>query len=137
MTWKRYMVIAALAATALLSLVGCGDSNVSAVSTSATTAPGSPDYAANQQGERRSPPAMDYAAAADKLGVTEQQLKDVLVTDGQTPPTFSTAAATLGVSEEALRDALGFQGGNKPPGGNPPTNMPQRDTNNPNPESGN
>ena len=65
---------------------------------------------------RRGP---DFAAAATKLGVTEQQLKDALgvpdeITPGQRPPRpdFAAAATKLGVTEQQLKDALG-----KPPGG--------------------
>jgi hypothetical protein len=46
----------------------------------------------------------DLAAAAAKLGVTEQQLREAL---GPPPPNFAAAAAKLGVSEQALRQALG------------------------------
>lgn len=46
----------------------------------------------------------DLAAAAAKLGVTEQRLREAL---GPPPPNFATAAAKLGVSEQALRQALG------------------------------
>ena len=138
MTWKFYLGAAVLAAAAVVSLVGCADSVASAVTTTAATSPGFPADSANQQGERPSPPAVDYAAAAVKLGVTEQQLKDALATDGQSRPDFSTAAVTLGVTEEALRDALGFQGGNQPPGGTPPPGMGQGGPpNDANPGSGN
>lgn len=47
---------------------------------------------------------LDFAAAAEKLGITEQALMAAL---GGPPPDFSAAASTLGVSIEALQEALG------------------------------
>lgn len=46
----------------------------------------------------------DLAAAALKLGVTEQQLREAL---GPPPPNLAAAAARLGISEQTLRQALG------------------------------
>lgn len=46
----------------------------------------------------------DLAAAAAKLGITEQALRDAL---GPPPPDFAAAAAKLGITEAALREALG------------------------------
>ena len=48
--------------------------------------------------------APDLAAAADRLGVTEQALQAAL---GRPPPDLETAAATLGVAMADLRAALG------------------------------
>jgi hypothetical protein len=75
-------------------------------------------------GQRR-PPRPDFAAAAAKLGVTEQQLKDALGVPANPPgqadrngrpprPDFKAAAAKLGVSEQQLKDALGVPA--NPPG---------------------
>lgn len=48
------------------------------------------------QGAGQSP---DLSAAAKKLGITEQQLKDTL---GAPPPNFTTAAQKLGITETEL-----------------------------------
>lgn len=49
----------------------------------------------------------DFMAAAEQLGITEQDLQDAL---GQ-PPNFEAAAEELGISIEDLQDALGMTGG--------------------------
>jgi hypothetical protein len=66
------------------------------------------------------PPRPDFAAAAQKLGVSEANLKAALgvpanppttpPTQGQRPPRpdFKAAAAKLGVTEEQLVNALGI-----------------------------
>ena len=46
----------------------------------------------------------DFAAAAEKLGVTEETLMAAL---GGPPPDFTAAASTLGVSMETLQEAMG------------------------------
>lgn len=57
-----------------------------------------------QQKDRQCGP--DFAAAATKLGVTEQQFKDAL---GKPPlPDFAAAATKLGVTQQQLKDALGL-----------------------------
>jgi hypothetical protein len=92
---------------------------------------------------------MDLAAAATKLGVTEEALKSALgVTDESNTKTASTtpgakpsgepkkmdlaaAAKTLGVTEEALKEALGMnnmpsgqpQQGNEKPGESAPADQ--------------
>jgi hypothetical protein len=144
MTWKQSLGAIALMTAVVCSLAGCGETAVSTAtqSTDITTSVASSvgDGTATtvllppSQGERPSPPTLDYAAAATKLGVTEQRLRDALLSNNQSPPDFSAAAATLGVTEEFLREALGFQLGNQPigspPGGNqragiPPTVTPE------------
>ena len=78
----------------------------------ATDAPNQPP-----QGHRRRP-RIDFAAAAQKLGVTEAQLKDALGVPANPPngadrngrpprPDFAAAAEKLGVTEQQLKDALG------------------------------
>ncbi|MEA5504301.1 hypothetical protein VB735_14495 [Halotia wernerae UHCC 0503] len=84
------------------------------------------------EGQRR-PPRPDFAAAATKLGVTEQQLKDALGVPANPPtqgdrnqrpprPDLKAAAAKLGVTEQQLKDALGVPA--NPPGDRlePPAN---------------
>ena len=51
-------------------------------------------------------PAIDTAAAAKKLGITEAQLKDAF--GNKMPPDFATAAKNLGITESELMKALGI-----------------------------
>ncbi|MBD2101651.1 hypothetical protein [Leptolyngbya sp. FACHB-261] len=106
--------------------------------------PGSPDGQPNrdrpgQPGQRRRPHRrIDFAAAAQKLGVTEAQLKTALGVPAN-PPSPSTnppnaterrqrrprldiegAATKLGVTQQQLRDALGIP--QRPPGDRPGPN---------------
>jgi len=92
----------------------------------------------NQQREgRRNHRGPDFAAAAQKLGISEAKLKEALgvptnppstpPTPGQRPPRpdFKAAAAKLGVTEEQLVNALGIpprppQNGNQPDGSRSP-----------------
>ncbi|MFE1746298.1 hypothetical protein [Coleofasciculus sp. H7-2] len=67
----------------------------------------------NQQQEGRRGP--DFAAAAQKLGISEAKLKEALgvpanPTPGQRPPRpdFKAAAAKLGITEQQLVNALGI-----------------------------
>ena len=53
-------------------------------------------------------PMPDLAAAAKKLGITEDALKAAF--GNSNPPDFVAAAKVLGVTEAALRDALGIKG---------------------------
>jgi hypothetical protein len=70
----------------------------------------------NQQQEgRRDHRGPDFAAAAQKLGISEATLKEALgvpanPTPGQRParPDFKAAAAKLGITEQQLVDALGI-----------------------------
>lgn len=62
----------------------------------------------------------DFAAAAETLGITEEELIEIFETyapQGQ-PPDFTGMAEALGITEEALMEALGMQGGGQP-GGQP------------------
>jgi hypothetical protein len=53
-------------------------------------------------------PAPDLAAAAKKLGITEDALKEAF---GMImPPDFAAAAKKLGITEAVLKEALGLQG---------------------------
>lgn len=136
MTWKHSLSAIALVTAVVCSLAGCGETAVSTAtqSTDITTSVASsvgartattilPTNVPPSQGERPSPPTIDYAVAATKLGVTEQQLRDALSSNNKSPPDFSAAAATLGVTEESLREALGFQSGNQPIGSPPAGNQ--------------
>ncbi|MFA9378261.1 MAG: DUF1566 domain-containing protein [Lachnotalea sp.] len=57
----------------------------------------------NNSGQKQ----IDMAAAAEKLGVTEEVLIDALGEPGQGQPDFASAAETLGITETELMDALG------------------------------
>ena len=66
---------------------------------------GPPDRAGNGRptpGSRRGP--RDLSLAAQKLGVSEQQLHEAL---GPPPPDLESAASRLGISVEKLKEALG------------------------------
>jgi hypothetical protein len=78
----------------------------------------------NVTGERPASQTMDMAAAAAKLGVTEQQLTDALGNTQQGMPDFSAAAQKLGCTETALREALGFSNNGTMPQGPMPTGTP-------------
>ncbi len=58
--------------------------------------------------------APDLAAAAEALGVSEQELMDAL---GGPPPDFAAAAEALGISEEEIQAAMGDMGRGGPPEG--------------------
>ncbi|HXW98782.1 MAG TPA: hypothetical protein VEI51_03575 [Methanomicrobiales archaeon] len=71
----------------------------------ATPTPGTgPRYGG--QGQRFQP---NFTAAAEKLGVTEQQLRDALNTTFQGRRNLTAAAQQLGVTTQQLSDALGFR----------------------------
>ena len=79
-----------------------------------------PDQPQQEPRNHRGP---DFAAAAQKLGISEAQLKEALgvpanPTPGQRPPRpdFKAAAAKLGITEQQLVDALGIPP--HPPGPN-------------------
>jgi hypothetical protein len=52
-------------------------------------------------------PAIDTAAAAKKLGITEAELKDAF--GNKMPPDFATAAKNLGITEAELKSKLGVK----------------------------
>jgi hypothetical protein len=52
-------------------------------------------------------PAIDTAAAAKKLGITEEELKDAF--GNNLPPDFATAAKKLGMTEAELKSKLGIK----------------------------
>lgn len=62
----------------------------------------------------------NFAAAAEILGVTEQELRDAL---GGPPPDFAAAAETLGLSEQELQAALAGEGAPPADGGEMPEMM--------------
>ena len=114
MNWKKSVVGVMLLSIMIAAMIGCGKTGQPAVTPSAPIATSTlptPTTTDTRVG-RPSIPTMDLAAAATKLGVTEQQLRDALGTDTQRPPDLAAAAKKLGITEEALQEALGFQGDN-------------------------
>jgi hypothetical protein len=67
--------------------------------------PGQPGGQPGQPGGQPPGGPPDLAAAAARLGISEQQLREAL---GPPPPNLAAAAAKLGISEQALRQALGL-----------------------------
>ncbi len=61
-------------------------------------------------------PNIDYNSAAEKLGVSAQDLQAALEIKQGSRPDFSSAAEEPGISEEELRAALDFR--NQQPGRN-------------------
>ena len=66
----------------------------------------------------------DLAAAATKLGITEDALKSALGDPSQGQPDFAAVAKTLGITEADLMAALGVSAGGQPPAGQPPASQP-------------
>jgi hypothetical protein len=63
------------------------------------------------EGDESGQQMVDTAAAAEKLGVTEEALIDAIGEPGQGEPDFAAAAEALGVTEADLMDALGISMG--------------------------
>jgi hypothetical protein len=145
MDWKKTLFVVVLTGMVPFAMLGCGQTEESTPTTEQSTptteqpAPAAeqPSPAVEQTtpapggtmptppeggvpGERPSSPAMDLAAAAEKLGVTEEQLSEALGDLEQGFPDLAAAAEKLGVSEESLREALGLPASGSPPDGPPP-----------------
>lgn len=107
--------IALLALPITISAFGCvASTGATAQSRLAQASPQPTPEDRGQNGQRHRSP--DFAAAAQKLGITEAKLKDALgvpanpqATPGQRPPRpdLKAAAAKLGITEQQLVDALG------------------------------
>ncbi len=133
MNWnKSFFLVIFLVGITVLAMVGCSKSEESGTTTPApsnstnvtTPLPPSgtrpmPPEGSLSDNTSRPRPVLDFAAAAAKLGVTEQQLREALGDQTQGPADMAAAAKKLGVTEQSLREALGFPAGN-PPAGNPP-----------------
>ena len=63
--------------------------------------------AANEGPDGQGGPAIDTAAAAKKLGITEAELKDAF--GNKMPPDFALAAKNLEITETELKDSLGVK----------------------------
>jgi hypothetical protein len=77
-------------------------------------------------GNGQRPPQIDLAAAAGKLGVSEEALRAALGDPSQGRPDLAAAASQLGVTEQELAAALGLPAGGPAPdaGGQPPQQAP-------------
>ncbi len=134
MKWNKSFLVVLLVGITVFAMVGCGKGEKSGSTMEQTTpSPSSTNGTAllppggtrplppeGSVSDNMSRPMMDFAAAAAKLGVTEQQLREALGSTSQGPLDFAAAAKQLGVSEQSLREALGFPEGT-PPAGNPPS----------------
>jgi hypothetical protein len=140
MNWKKSLCIAILTGAALTALAGCGQTGENAAASVQTsvaaqstntpakqvppsgmsdngTRPSLPS--GNFTGERPSAQAMDLAAVAAKLGITETQLSEALGNTRQGLSDLAAAAAKLGITENVLREALGFSNNGTMPGSLP------------------
>jgi hypothetical protein len=138
MNWKKPICVVILTGAALTAMAGCAQTGEIATTTTQTTVAAQSTPAPSKQtppagtsfngtmplppsgnitGERPTAPALDLAAAAAKLGITESQLKEALgdLTQGMTD--LAAAAQKLGITEAALREALGFTNNGTMPGG--------------------
>jgi len=138
MNWKKSLFVVMLGGMTIIAMVGCGKTEQvtpateqtaptkeQPVSTTEGTRPVPPEGVPsdNISGSRAPAPMMDLAAAAVKLGVTEQQLSEALG-ELQGPSDLATAAKKLGISEKSLQEALGFSENATRPGGPPPSGSP-------------
>ena len=107
-------LLAAIAIPVVIGTFGCVAANQATAQSSNRLAQDSSQPQQGQQGRRHRGP--DFAAAAQKLGISEAKLKEALgvpanpqATPGQRPPRpdFKAAAAKLGITEQQLVDALG------------------------------
>jgi hypothetical protein len=127
MNWRRLLVVVMLLGVTVFAVAGCGKTEQSEPS-AGQTQPAPSDTMENQNptppgggpptGDQPLAPELDLAAAAAKLGVTEEQLSEAL--GDQQPLDLAAAAEELGVSEESLREALGIPEGPAFPGGDGP-----------------
>jgi hypothetical protein len=65
-------------------------------------------------------PVIDWAAAAQSFGVTEDALKAAVGDLSAGMPHFAAIARDLGITEQSLMEALGFKSGDAPPRGTSP-----------------
>src|SRR5919199_421387 len=124
-------LLALIALPVLIGSFGCVALNQATAQSPNRLAQASPQP--NQQGGQRNHRGPDFAAAAQKLGISEATLKEALgvpttpPAPGQRPPRpdFKAAAAKLGITEQQLMDALGKpphppEYGNQPNESSPP-----------------
>jgi membrane-bound lytic murein transglycosylase B len=108
-------LLALIALPVLVGMFGCVAQSKTTAQPSNQVAQASPQPNQQQEG-RRNHRGPDFAAAAQKLGISEATLKEALgvpttpPAPGQRPPRpdFKAAAAKLGITEQQLVDALGI-----------------------------
>ena len=119
----------------LAGLTSCGGVIETTISTDTPTTATTPAMSFQPPGgifsDNRTPPSMDWATAAAKLGITEEKLRQALDNNGQGIVDLAQAAAAIGVTVDELREVLGFpEGGPGGPGKGPmpngtsPTDIP-------------
>jgi hypothetical protein len=138
MDWKKSVGVVVLAGMTVFSLAGC-NSNEEATPATETPAPASETTTPTVRqpalpsgngtmpmppegmvhSERQPGPAMDLAAAATALGVTEEELTEALGDNTGGPPDIQAMAEKLSVTEEALREVLGMPDGALPTDASP------------------
>jgi|GEM_PF-1349409 len=110
---KKVLKIVVLLSLLALTMAGCSQAESAAVEEVEEAAPAeasaeAPADDAAEADEMAAPEDMgeepDLAAAAEKLGITEDELTDAL---GDPPPDLDAAAEALGISKEDLVNALG------------------------------
>jgi|WetSurMetagenome_2_1015567.scaffolds.fasta_scaffold436551_1 hypothetical protein len=127
MNWKKSIFVVTLAGLMVISMAGCGKADeLSTPTTQTLPSPSTSDNGTvitppdgtrltppegKEPGERPLAPEMDLAAAAAKLGISEEQLSEALGDLTQGMPDFAASAAQLGISEDSLREALGLPEG--------------------------
>lgn len=124
MKWQKLLTV--MLVVMMAAMVGCGKAEESVSATNSTTPQSTPTpqdtTPAPPEGVspgNRPGPVIDWASAAAKLGVTEQQLREALGDPLQVPLDLAASAKELGISEESLGQALGLPEGGPPTGGPP------------------
>jgi hypothetical protein len=157
LNWKTSIITAALVVLTLLSVAGCNAAGTVTHTAAATTTQavqppaGSgqrpsfsdngamPDFSSDNMmrpggpGGQSGMPRIDWAAAAENLEVTADDLKAAFGDMTQGMPDFAAIAVKLGVTEDKLKDALGLpdditlpgDGRNQPPQGDLPSASPK------------
>lgn len=108
-------LVSAIAIPVLIGTIGCAALNQATAQSPNRLAQNSSQPNQQRQG-RKNHRGPDFAAAAQKLGISEAQLKEALgvpttpPAPGERPPRpdFKAAAAKLGITEEQLVNALGI-----------------------------
>jgi len=162
MNWKKSIIVAAMVGLTLFSVAGCTAAGTAESPTTASTTAAMqssteferhqpftgdgpiPDFSDNMTrpggpGGQFGISRIDWAAAAENLGITEDDLKAAFGDITQGIPDFAAIAEKLGVTEDGLKAALSlpdnmvspgdsqnqFQPGEHPQVGPPQGDLPQ------------